>query len=551
VGIEWKKGLSLVVCTFCIVKLLLPSVVYGSDARVNAPLVDGGADEWSRVERRAIFWYGSIGENDNYTDTRVSYSPDHLIFNFQIPDKWLFFHTQPTLTTVNFADWDSISVYINTSGNNQQQVGNNSFLFQAMLNNGQERAAFERVFRGNNGAWVQQNDTQFNITTVSGVRFINNGGVNNQNTQVDQIKQAKGWRVSLTIPWSALALSGPPSEGELLDLAVVTHDRDNLSGTLSVDKSWPESFNTVSPATWNTLHIGGPSSYVAPPSTGDNMMTIRNGVNGHTVTDAMVGGSTNCGGTDTSQGGQEIDIFNAWPLLNYSDPTNFQSKLLNIHNEYDISDFPCFSKVYLKTDITGIPSGKVIKSATLTLSMFGQAGQYSYNEPLPIPTPTPPIAIRWPSRIQVSSTTGEWDRETINWNNAPMPIENISSTFVDAWTTERLAQNSEELVTLDISKAVSDAYKAGQELNIELYEPDSRFHSGKYFRNSYVNTLSKRPIIEIHWGEPTADLDGDGDSDSDDLDILLGQYRVPNTASDINGNGIVEMADALLLMKNF
>jgi hypothetical protein len=54
----------------------------------------------------------------------------------------------------------------------------------------------------------------------------------------------------------------------------------------------------------------------------------------------------------------------------------------------------------------------------------------------------------------------------------------------------------------DVSRAVAQAYAAGQPLRLALYESDGALHSGKYFRTSDVDVYEQehRPTLIVTWG---------------------------------------------------
>jgi hypothetical protein len=59
----------------------------------------------------------------------------------------------------------------------------------------------------------------------------------------------------------------------------------------------------------------------------------------------------------------------------------------------------------------------------------------------------------------------------------------------------------------DVSRAVAEAYAAGEPLRLALYSPDWPFHSGKYFFSSDIGgDGSGRPTLDVAWGAPVATL---------------------------------------------
>jgi hypothetical protein len=107
-----------------------------------------------------------------------------------------------------------------------------------------------------------------------------------------------------------------------------------------------------------------------------------------------------------------------------------------------------------------------------------------------------------PSLIQVLTVGGDWNEETITWNNAPLALENVGRAWVDpllefpGWPGAP--------TEWDLSRAVSQAYTAGIPLRLALYSADAAIHSGKYFSTSDVGDWNEiaRPTLTVLLGEP-------------------------------------------------
>jgi hypothetical protein len=149
----------------------------------------------------------------------------------------------------------------------------------------------------------------------------------------------------------------------------------------------------------------------------------------------------------------------------------------------------CFSKYYVTFPLTDIPPGKSILSATVTLSLFGNAG---YN---------PGDAT--PSAINVLSTSEDWVESAITWNNAPYASENISVTWVHPVDNAHPAGP----YTWDVSYAVAEAYQQGKPLRLAFYSTDGDYHSGKYFWSSDTGewNVEARPKLEVRWGSTASE----------------------------------------------
>ena len=211
--------------------------------------------------------------------------------------------------------------------------------------------------------------------------------------------------------------------------------------------------------------------------------TIAHKLNGAVVKDGGVGGHTTCG--------DGLDFWTEWPehvynsLPNSSDPyPNY-----NIQNQVDIADWPCFSKVYMAFPLSAIPAGQTVITAALTLHQMGNAGAPGQAKP---------------SLIQVFSVAEDWDEAKLNWNTAPLALENVSQ----AWVSPTLAFPGWPGVpwTWDVTYAVRQAQAAGQPLRLAFYSADEDYHSGKYFVSSDTGdwNAAARPIVQVTYGNMPA-----------------------------------------------
>src|SRR5436309_175305 len=274
------------------------------------------------------------------------------------------------------------------------------------------------------------------------------------------------------IPFSSLGTAGPPSQGTPWKLGIQVHNQDNASDTPLSLKWWPETADDLLPSSWGVLAFGLPT-YQAPQTTNSAPYTIRNGLNNQVVTDGMVGGSLNC----YSKG------LNRWTGLggqSYPGATRF-----NIQNEWDISDWNCFSKFYISFPLTSLPAGQGVVSAKVTLYEFGNSGTKGKTVP---------------SLIQVASVNEGWNPATLAWNNAPLVKENISTTVVNIMPGAIIYPG--QPYTWDVSKALADAYATGQPLRLVFYSSDSAYNTGKYFFSSTIPdwNATGRPTLQATLG---------------------------------------------------
>src|SRR6266536_3363304 len=423
------------------------------DRRINAPYFGNAAVPFNQT---AIFWFGSVSSADNYIDVRVGYNNSELYLDLHIVDRYLWY--DPNAKAPNLATGDTATVYLSTAQNGSNAPDQHAYKFVAQVDWYQPRTYYQQAYRGNGSTWVV---SPIAFTAVSGWRGTGFNG-----------KEDAGWTMTYHIPFSSLGRAGPPTQGTPWKLGIKVHNQDNASDTPHSLKWWPETENDMTPSSWGAL-VFGLSTYQAPHTTNNATFTVRNGLNKQVVTDGMDGGSLGCYNKGlnrwTGFGGQS-----------YPGATR-----VNIQNEWDTSDWNCFSKFYISFPLNSLSAGKGVVSAKVTLHEYGGSGTKG--------NPTP-------SLIQVASVNEGWDPATLAWNNAPLVKENISTTVVNIMPGAIIYPG--QPYSWDVSKALADAYAAGQPLRLVFYSSDSAYNTGKYFFSSTIPdwNATGRPTLQATLG---------------------------------------------------
>lgn len=427
---------------------------------IHAPYFAVGDVTQQKFNEMGIFWYGKVTTSQNYTDVRVGYNDTGLYIHASVIDR--LFRYDPKHDPAKLTSFDSISVYVKTGGT-AAAPNAKTYRFDSAMNWFEDHALYQAAYRGNGSTWVKIDPRSFQ--SFSGYRGSNfNNGKDN-----------RGWAMGFTIPFASLGLSGKPAAGTTFGLAVITHDRDTAAGGVANTK-WPETASGAKPSSWGRL-VFGTLAYQPPPNSGSQTVTIRHKLNGTAVKDAGVGG-------DLGHLCDASALWTKWGGYNYSGKNS-----VNIQNQSDLADWPCFTKLYVSFPTGKVPRGKVIRSARLVLHEWGGSDW----------------SLAQPSLIQVSTVRADWSEATITWNNAPLPLENVAAAWVNP--VPHAIQPNEWpgwKYEWDVSAAAAEAYKAGIPLRLALYEADSAYHSGKYFLTSQAADFAAegRPTLMIEWGDP-------------------------------------------------
>ncbi|MCB0193023.1 MAG: DNRLRE domain-containing protein [Anaerolineae bacterium] len=432
--------------------------------RVNAAYFNGDMG----YSNMSVFWFGQVDNTNNYVDVRVGYNDESLQIRTSTFDRRLWYNTSlaSNPNPAALTEGDAVTLYLDLNHNGGSTPDTDDYQFTTQLNWWEARNNYQAVYQGNHANWAA-------ITLPYATTTNWRGNAPNDDTD------DRGWVSTITIPFSSLGLSGPPPKGSIWGMGMVLHDQDRNGDTTIADKNWPETLDKNLPNTWGELAFGMPT-YTPPSATVEGTTTIRHKRDGAIVTDAHIGGDTVCGDTYAP------NFFNGWGDANYAG-----SDHLNIQNQGDVADWPCFSKMYVSFPLDKLPEHKKIISAELILHQFGGSN---------------PSQAK-PSLMQVLTVKDAWDESSITWNNAPLAVENVAAAEVDV--IQDFPGWPGVPTVWDVSYAVAEAYKNGTPLHLALYEADWAYHSGKYFVSAETGdwNAAARPTLKITWGEPAFIMD--------------------------------------------
>jgi hypothetical protein len=411
-------------------------------------------DQVVLYHQSAISWFGKVDGNQNYTDMRLGYNSEHIVIRVSTFDRFLWYDQTPSIA--DLTSWDSVSVYIDKNGNTGNNLDSDNYHFVGQLNWYGDRANYQAAYQGSSSGYVI---TPLAFQTYSGW----SGNAPNDMTE------DRGYQLYFFIPFTSLGLSGPPSANSTWGFSVSVHDRD-AAGLTFQEKHWSPNFNSQRSETWGQISFSIPT-FTQPATPPVQTITLQEGINGITVSDGVVGGNTLCG--------SGLDFWTGWGNYTYSAPRD-----MNVQNQGNVDDWPCFSKIFMTFPLTNLLPGKVIISATITLHQSGQSTGF--------PT-DPPEAMD--SLIQVFEVGTDWSENTLSWNNGPEPMENVSQTWVGPVTVAGVSR------TWDVSRVVTRAYQGNKPLRVVFYSADAYGPHGKYFFSSHAEPYL-RPSLTIILGEP-------------------------------------------------
>ena len=133
-------------------------------------------------------------------------------------------------------------------------------------------------------------------------------------------------------------------------------------------------------------------------------------------------------------------------------------------------DFPVYSLI--EFDISAIPAGAVITSATLELLEFNNCGENR-------------------NAIEIHLNDAAWEEGTVTWNNAP--------SFGSSYVNNSGDTSSCEWLIFDVTNAVQDWYDGTfSNYGFQMTGPSGE-RVFKYIRSSDYATAAERPILRVNY----------------------------------------------------
>jgi hypothetical protein len=196
--------------------------------------------------------------------------------------------------------------------------------------------------------------------------------------------------------------------------------------------------------------------------------------------DAMLGGGTDCGAPSYPE------YFPIWGALEWQG-----QPYVNVQAQWDVADWPCYSRYYAEWQLPTLPPGAQVVSATLTLAHFGNPG---YGTGYAADGTGDTVIQVWDTVQALTVPT---------WDSAPRAVENIARTTVRPIDATCPAANLDATrtcrpgvpVAFDVTAAVQRAVQRGNgAAGVLLYTAAGQYHAGKHF---WARGTVEQPVVTI------------------------------------------------------
>ncbi len=366
--------------------------------RINAPYLASGAG----LEQAAIAWFGQVDNTNNYADIRVFYRDESLRIFLNIFDRRLWFDTSPTQDTLEA--WDAATLLLDT-GSGGPNPSATSHRFVAQLNNSPgSRPVPDRV-SGRRLRLDSSATTEF--TSIAGWR---GDGVNSG-------AEARGWSVRFDIPFASLGTNVPPAAD-----GCVAHGpraaRPGRRRRAARFRTRPGRSTQTGSGRLPGVNLRSTCAATHRPLPRPvESTTVRNGLDGAVSRRTPMSADTAPAASPMSPTSSTVG---ATPTMQAT-----------ISSTYKISRTlptgPVSPSIMSRSRWTVCLLDGPSRTGTLTLHLFGNAGQGATPEPQP-------------SLVQALTVADNWNESTVTWNNAPLAAENVWGNLGGALSTPRQAR---------------------------------------------------------------------------------------------------------------
>jgi len=148
---------------------------------------------------------------------------------------------------------------------------------------------------------------------------------------------------------------------------------------------------------------------------------------------------------------------------------------------------PGTMRSFLKFDLTAVPSGKMIKRATLTLTGTSTGRNATEHSTLSGPDDG------WLKRV-----LAPWNEHTITWTNQPI----VAATGIALAPSTGAGQT----YAVDVTSLVNEMRDDGQNYGMMLQLQNEQQYRALVFHSSDATTASLRPKLEIEYGDNTCSV---------------------------------------------
>ena len=275
----------------------------------------------------------------------------------------------------------------------------------------------------------------------------------------------RGWTAETMIPWANLG--GRPAPGQQVPFAA-----EYAGAALAGNLHWGEA-------------LAAPSS---EPATGVVVVPL--------LEDTVVGGDSVCGDPD-------------WPTYHPtwgSTPRWGSSPHVLVENQWDVADWPCYNKLLLRADLSAIPYGARVVSATVEIARFGQMG---YACGYCVDPATGSNNGTMDTVVQIYDYPATWSESTATWDTTRYPgppLHRILTVPLPDDGQEGRSYASNPLPEFwDVTGPVQAALARGDSTaSILAATAAGQYHSGKYYYSTEGAVPPKVRIAYVVSSEPPA-----------------------------------------------